>query len=229
MGAWHHVAATYDGTTRRLYLDGVLVNSDTPTGHNVPNTNNLRLGSAYGGTFYPGSLDEVRVWSRPLTAAEIATSANRLNPANLLGLVSRWAMEEGSGLTVNDSQGNSPAGTLTNGPTFTQPGVDYAGVVVKLTVNDGSGSTSVAYATVTNRFAATAQDVTATLNATTGRAYVAPVGHQHEPELLQPDHGGLVGVVVRLRHEQRRAGFRRHQRLPEPAQRPDGGSPQLHV
>ena len=35
-GKWHHVAATYDGTYRRIYVDGVLKGSDTPSGHNVP-------------------------------------------------------------------------------------------------------------------------------------------------------------------------------------------------
>ena len=41
---WVHVAATYDGTTTRLYVDGVLNNSLTPTTPPAIVTNNLSLG-----------------------------------------------------------------------------------------------------------------------------------------------------------------------------------------
>ena len=44
-GAWHHVAATWDGTDRKLYLDGVFKKGDQPTGHAVPNASNFRIGS----------------------------------------------------------------------------------------------------------------------------------------------------------------------------------------
>lgn len=51
-GAWHHVAFTYDGTTRAIYLDGVRVASDTPAAHNVTVTNNLTIGYRPSGTAY---------------------------------------------------------------------------------------------------------------------------------------------------------------------------------
>ena len=35
-GSWHHVATTYDGTTRRIYLNGVQVAQDTPGANASP-------------------------------------------------------------------------------------------------------------------------------------------------------------------------------------------------
>jgi hypothetical protein len=45
-GSWQHIAATYDGTTARLYLDGVQIASRTFTG-DVGNSDIWRIG-AYG-------------------------------------------------------------------------------------------------------------------------------------------------------------------------------------
>ena len=46
VGQWQHVAATYDGTIARIYIDGVEAASTTFTG-NVGNSNTWRIG-AYG-------------------------------------------------------------------------------------------------------------------------------------------------------------------------------------
>ncbi len=74
VGAWQHVAATYDGTTARLYVDGALVASRA-YGANVGDSNVWRIG-AYGGAagdFFDGLIDEVRIYDRVLSAAQIAT------------------------------------------------------------------------------------------------------------------------------------------------------------
>lgn len=75
---WHHAMGTYDGETLRLYFDGSLVNSNTsPSGAiNYSTANTLCLGTEAGGTcgvtqFFPGSLDEVRVYNRALTDVEV--------------------------------------------------------------------------------------------------------------------------------------------------------------
>jgi chitodextrinase len=74
---WHLVAATFDGVTGRLYVDGVLVASDTFVAQ--PSTNlPLYIGEYYAGPSYTwfGSLDEVRLYNRALTTAEVATIFN---------------------------------------------------------------------------------------------------------------------------------------------------------
>ncbi len=73
-GQWQHLAATYDGATARFYVDGVETASKAFTG-NVGDSNTWRIG-AYGPGptgFYDGAIDEVRVYSRALSLAEVQT------------------------------------------------------------------------------------------------------------------------------------------------------------
>jgi hypothetical protein len=68
---WHHYAYTYDGTTHRLFLDGVLRAMSNAAADNGP-AGNARLGAIYNNAEnYGGQLDEVRIYNRPLTQAEI--------------------------------------------------------------------------------------------------------------------------------------------------------------
>jgi chitodextrinase len=80
---WQHVAATYDGTTARVYVDGVAVASRLFSG-NAGDSNTWLIGS-YGtaqfGTFFDGTIDEVRIYDRALTGAEIqADMADPISP-----------------------------------------------------------------------------------------------------------------------------------------------------
>lgn len=67
-GAWHYVAATYDGSTVTLYVDGVAVNSAPKSGVFVPG--HLYIGGGSSERFL-GSVDEVRIYNRALSAQEI--------------------------------------------------------------------------------------------------------------------------------------------------------------
>jgi hypothetical protein len=75
LNTWTHVAATYDATTLRLYVNGVLVSSGAIAGNQIlPSNNPLRIGgNAAWGEYFAGMIDEVRIYSRVLTAAEIGT------------------------------------------------------------------------------------------------------------------------------------------------------------
>lgn len=70
---WTHVAATYDGTTVALYLNGVPVPTGGPIagGGILRSAEPLSLGGALGVPFV-GRLDEVRIYARPLSEVEIA-------------------------------------------------------------------------------------------------------------------------------------------------------------
>jgi glucose/arabinose dehydrogenase/PKD repeat protein len=77
-GAWTHLAATYDGSAIRIYVDGVLV--ATQGGVTAPPTtgNPLRIGGDTIGSdeFFDGSIDEIRIYDRALTADEVGTDMN---------------------------------------------------------------------------------------------------------------------------------------------------------
>jgi hypothetical protein len=76
---WHHAAATYDGTTLRLYIDGLPVRNMITHGASpdITNTEPLRIGAenliveTKPREGFIGLADEIRVWNRALTDAEI--------------------------------------------------------------------------------------------------------------------------------------------------------------
>lgn len=72
-GKWHHVAATYDGTNFRLYIDGKL-DAETPNNKKPDNaTTVVTIGSWVGGGFLKGSIDEVALYNHALSAADLST------------------------------------------------------------------------------------------------------------------------------------------------------------
>ncbi len=69
---WVHVAATYDGTTLRTFVNGVQVASKATTGAIVTSTSPLRIGGdSSWGEYFTGTIDEVRVYNIARTAAQI--------------------------------------------------------------------------------------------------------------------------------------------------------------
>jgi hypothetical protein len=79
-GAWHHVAAVFDpsGPTQAIYLDGVKTPDSTPASVIVPDpiASTIRIGCRGDESyFWNGLIDEVRVYSRALSDAEITALA----------------------------------------------------------------------------------------------------------------------------------------------------------
>jgi hypothetical protein len=72
LNAWTHLAATYDRTTLRLYVNGAQAGTRSLTGNLRTSTGVLRIGgNGVWGEWFAGLIDEVRVYNRALTAAEI--------------------------------------------------------------------------------------------------------------------------------------------------------------
>jgi hypothetical protein len=70
--AWSHVAATYDGATLRLYLNGTLTAQRAAAGTLLSSTGALRIGADFAvQQFFAGRIDEVRIYARAISAAEI--------------------------------------------------------------------------------------------------------------------------------------------------------------
>ncbi len=69
---WHFIALTYDGTTANLYADGTLRASSAKTWNLVPSACYIGEQVNNAAEFWNGSIDDVRIYKRALTAAEIA-------------------------------------------------------------------------------------------------------------------------------------------------------------
>jgi MSHA biogenesis protein MshQ len=75
LNQWHFLAATFiANSTRCIYLDGQLVATSTAGAHSV-NSNPLWIGnnSVFGPRCFQGSIDEVAVFNRALSASEVAS------------------------------------------------------------------------------------------------------------------------------------------------------------
>ena len=72
LNVWTHLAATYDGATLRLHVNGVQVGSRAVSGALLTSTGVLRIGgNSVWGEYFEGRIDEVRVYNRALTITEI--------------------------------------------------------------------------------------------------------------------------------------------------------------
>ena len=122
-GVWHHIAMAFDGTSLKLYQDGMLTGTTTFAATTVkPITQALLLGGLNNfGYIFHGSMDEVRVWNRALCATEIQGTMNCEIPTTGTGLLANYHFNQGlaggnnSGLTtLTDASGNGNNGTLFN-------------------------------------------------------------------------------------------------------------------
>ena len=77
-GQWHLAVGTYDGSTVRLYIDGVEVGTGTPWAGSLeyllPNSNDFYIGNYPGCSDHEflGAIDDVMVWNQTLGATAIA-------------------------------------------------------------------------------------------------------------------------------------------------------------
>lgn len=139
-GSWHHVTCVFDavGDTIQIYVDGVERLNEAETGTPSTHTGELWFGNVPSASQYvDGTMDEVRIYNRALTAAQVAAlyaggtagavrgnaSSKTLTNGTTLknGLVGLWTFDGGdmnwtSGTTgvTYDGSGNNNIGTLTN-------------------------------------------------------------------------------------------------------------------
>jgi len=83
---WHHYVGTYDGQTIKLYKDGAFYSQNTaPSGNILIQDEPIRFGSRYGGDYFDGRIDEVGIWNRVLSPAEVSALYYRLRTSDSEG------------------------------------------------------------------------------------------------------------------------------------------------
>jgi len=107
-GQWHHVVGTYDKNTTlaKIYIDGVYKTQAAQAEGITDSGSIFRIGSRDVWAVFNGSLDDVRVYNRALTAAEVKYHYNQGGP------VGYWKFDEGSGTVAKDETENNNDGTI---------------------------------------------------------------------------------------------------------------------
>jgi hypothetical protein len=129
---WTHIAVTFDGSTRRHYINGELAASFAEAGPLGTSTDPMRIGSDVSWQFTPaGAIDEVRLWSVARTLAQIRENLNERITTDQPGLVAVWALDG----NANDIIGSRDGGLGGAGVGFlTFPVVGSCGVSTATTL-----------------------------------------------------------------------------------------------
>jgi hypothetical protein len=117
--AWHHLAGTFQGSTRTLtiYVDGVqraqgVVQSGGSSGNTLP----VIVGrSGASGDYFKGWIDDMRIWNVARSATEVNGNFQTELPVAPPGLVANWHFDEGVGPTAFDSTGIGENAALLGG------------------------------------------------------------------------------------------------------------------
>lgn len=116
---WYHIAATYDGSLIKYYVNGCKVNELPATGDLVQNNLITAIGARPGNTVpvehFRGNIDEVRIWNLVRTETEIQQNMNFLLPTTQPGLQAYYKFNN----NYLNSQGNAAFnGTPQGSPAF---------------------------------------------------------------------------------------------------------------
>lgn len=133
LNKWTHVAATFDGSTCKIFINGVEDKSVTYNPFTIGTTSgSLILGALGTIQRWQGAMDEVRLYNRALSLQEINMAMQNSGPleTNSSQMAGHWKMDEGSGNQFRDDSGNTNNGTILN-----TSGITWSTAQVGLGVN----------------------------------------------------------------------------------------------
>jgi Concanavalin A-like lectin/glucanases superfamily len=131
LNQWYHVVGTWDGTTQTIYINGV-GNSQALSGVFTTTATAFRIGTLNSANrFFDGKIDDVHVYNRALSDAEVkqlynlggdkrnASSVTLTNGSSLTsGLVGHWTFDGPDTVsTIADKSGQGNNGYFINGAT----------------------------------------------------------------------------------------------------------------
>ena len=120
VNSWYHVAVVFNNLSGNNNSVTVYVNGNVAsTGQSLvyANSDSLRIGVDYGGKYFNGLIDEVRIWNAPLSASTIQTWKNK--PISFLHpqyseLKGYYDFNFPNQLSIKDNSGNGNDGTIKN-------------------------------------------------------------------------------------------------------------------
>lgn len=128
---WYHIAATYDGDTVKLYIDGVLDNQVAKVDNilnyfsqvfHIGADNNFPAPQKY----FHGTIGEARIWTTALSESDIYDRMFEVideTDAYWSTLIAYWRIDEGIGNKTFDHSRSENTGVLINGPVWVE--TDY--------------------------------------------------------------------------------------------------------
>ncbi|MBS3164121.1 right-handed parallel beta-helix repeat-containing protein [Candidatus Woesearchaeota archaeon] len=115
-GRWHHLAGVHDGTNFSIYVDGVLENSSVRrVWKSFNDDSGIDIGQWPGNPerYLNGSIDEVRLWNRSLSAEQILQhNASRYDLLD----ENETAVDDSWGCSVSPNDGYADGSTLNSSP-----------------------------------------------------------------------------------------------------------------
>ena len=128
-GEWHYIGFTFDGTTKKSYIDGVEVGSISVTGTLISSVSTRRIGTYTGGYYANGNMFSYSVYDRSLSLEEVQQNyyagLERLTPKDDLVLsldAQNTNLYATSPTTAYDVSGDENNGSLLNGVSITSEG-----------------------------------------------------------------------------------------------------------
>jgi flagellin-like protein len=115
---WYFIAATFDGTQIKCYLDGTLKVTVSASGSITGGDESLFIaatgsGSSPSSNWFCGLIDEVRIYNRALDGCEVSFSNANPGLPPTRGLVAWYPMDEGTNVPFSFTAGSSYALTIT--------------------------------------------------------------------------------------------------------------------
>ncbi|MBO6523511.1 MAG: T9SS type A sorting domain-containing protein [Balneolaceae bacterium] len=127
---WHHVAGVFDGSTKSIYIDGILDTTESVSGSLDINDEVLTIGG------WTGTIDEIRFWSIARSSDDIRNNLFQKLNGDETGLIGYWRIDEGSGSFINDLSSNSNDGSIPNGSGIIWSGIGHP-IGTYITGNEG--------------------------------------------------------------------------------------------
>ncbi|MCB0821708.1 MAG: T9SS type A sorting domain-containing protein [Bacteroidales bacterium] len=115
VNTWYHIAGTYDGSSVKIYVNGILEDSKALTGSVSTAMSEINIGGQNSSSrFFEGKIDDARIWSIARTEAQLRQNIYTEILGSESGLLANYKFDETSGITAYDATSNSYNGVLTD-------------------------------------------------------------------------------------------------------------------